>query len=586
MFLIPAFFSGCAETSSDVQQGQLLERDGELTCTAADPHRCAIPSHLQDLADEVASLEDPLHYVTLFDVGEDELLARIHMVRAARESIVLQSFIYDDDEVGRMYFRELLAAARRGVRVRLILDQYGTYIAADVLAAMAMAHENLDIKFFSPIMNRGGKSKTREIGTLFLNFKEVNERMHNKLFAIDGRMALVGGRNIRNAYFDYDPKVNFKDLGMLVVGPVVETVYQSFDIYWNHEMCVAAMDLPDIAAAALDPNTLSDTSTEEEFAWLDQAANSYSIYDERPALIVYPVHRVEYIADWPIKDHPAPQASQWDSTERIESILLSARRSIIMQTPYLIHDFKGILEFGTYRKHHPKVDIALSTNSLASSDMSFGYAFTFKQRQYYLKDLNSRLFEFKPVPEDILLMTPRHAESRPPGAPKDLNARPDEERLSGYDGPTLCLHSKFFVVDDAVSFVGSHNFDPRASNLNTENGFIVWDEAVGLELHRIFDRDTAPQNSWVAAWHPKWPVIGNISDRIATLSNRLPVFDLWPFYYSNTYDLKDGKPPLPPQHPDFYDHYQADGAFPQVGWIDRLQVRLFMAFGGLARGFL
>jgi phosphatidylserine/phosphatidylglycerophosphate/cardiolipin synthase-like enzyme len=106
-----------------------IERDASLTCPPETANRCAIP----------------------LDIGEDALLARIHLVRAARESIDIQTFIWDDDEVGQVMFMELLEAARRGVKVRMILDQFGTYVSIGVMAQMATVHENIDIVFFRPV---------------------------------------------------------------------------------------------------------------------------------------------------------------------------------------------------------------------------------------------------------------------------------------------------------------------------------------------------------------------------------------------------------------------------------------------------
>ena len=124
--VIPLFFWGCER--GVVRKAALIERDVTLTCSPETPNRCAISSEFQDLADsafvEAGSVNT--HYVSILDIGEDALLTRIHLVRAARESIDIQTFIWDDDEVGQLLFTELLAAARRGVKVRMILDQVGT----------------------------------------------------------------------------------------------------------------------------------------------------------------------------------------------------------------------------------------------------------------------------------------------------------------------------------------------------------------------------------------------------------------------------------------------------------------------------
>ncbi|MHC4525907.1 MAG: phospholipase D-like domain-containing protein, partial [Planctomycetota bacterium] len=186
-------------------------RDATLTCPPETTNRCAIPSEFQDIADSAFQGHAPegTHYVSILDVGEDALLVRIHLIRAARESIEIQTFIWEDDEVGQVMFKELLEAARRGVKVRIILDQFGAYMPVGVIAQIATAHENIDMMFFRPVMKKGGKSATREIGCFVTDPKTLNKRMHNKLFVVDGRIGIVGGRNIQNPYYDYDSSICF-----------------------------------------------------------------------------------------------------------------------------------------------------------------------------------------------------------------------------------------------------------------------------------------------------------------------------------------------------------------------------------------
>ncbi|MHC4265834.1 MAG: phospholipase D-like domain-containing protein, partial [Planctomycetota bacterium] len=163
VILLLSLCSGCERYV--INQALEIEQDSQLTCIETATDRCALPSELQDLADEtMVESEDSetMHYASVLDVGEDELLVRIHLIRAARESIILQTFIWDDDEVGQLVFMELLRAARRGVKVRMVLDQFGTYVRPRVMAAMETAHENIEIKLYRPIMRRGGKSMTQD----------------------------------------------------------------------------------------------------------------------------------------------------------------------------------------------------------------------------------------------------------------------------------------------------------------------------------------------------------------------------------------------------------------------------------------
>jgi phosphatidylserine/phosphatidylglycerophosphate/cardiolipin synthase-like enzyme len=584
------FMAGCERRT--INRALLIEQDSQLTCIESATDRCALPCELQDLADKTIGASEPMHYACILDVGEDSLLARVHLIRSAKESIILQTFIWDDDEVGQLIFMELLKAARRGVKVRMILDQFGTYVRPRVMAAMDTSDENIDIKLYRPIMRRGSKSAVQDIGGIITDARTLYRRMHNKLLAVDGRIGIVGGRNIQDSYFDYGNKVNFKDLGMLVIGPVVKDMYRSFELYWESTETKDAIELYDIANAALslteeDRANLFDSDQLSKLTRVSELADSFSIVDKRDTLKLYSVDRAEYTADWPDKRGRNTDSQEWNSTSRLGEIVQKARHSLQLETPYLIQNLNGIRMLRKFRKERPDVEISLCTNSLASADMFFVWALIFKQRQFYLESIDCRMFELRPVPGDVLSMMPRftqieaeHSDETDPGEDAELLIP-----LKDYTGPRLCLHSKFFVVDKRISAVGSHNFDPRAKNLNTENMVIIWDDEIAQGLSDIFERDTAPQNGWVVARRER--LLGRINDVAARISSSLPVFDIWPFDYSSNYDLIDNMEPVPSNHPDFYKHYESVGVFPEVGLSpNRLGVRFTRAFGGFARGLM
>ena len=564
-----------------------IVRDSTRTCSEETVNRCAIPSQYQDLADAAFNSDDsnPEHYVGIFDVGEDALLARIHLIRAARESIDIQTFIWDTDQVSQVIFGELLHAARRGVKVRLLLDHLGTYASVEDIAKMSTVHNNIDIKFFRP-MKKGGWFSSNDIQTLITDSQSLNKRMHNKVFIIDGRIGIVGGRNIQNAYYDYDSTICFKDLDLLVIGPEAQDMVESFNEYWMHKLTQMALMLPEVADQAMhlelsnpfDPFAETDLSILKP---LCDRANSYSLVQQRPAFALYHVNHVEYVADRPEKMSLLDSRDRWNSTRRFEQLVTSAQYEIVMQTPYLIQDRKGIKDFKILRKERPDIKIALSTNSLASTDMFYVYAMCFKQRQFYLETAGAYMYEFKSRPSDVEKIVPRYMRLvhqlngiGPDGIANQI--QPENIKL-----PRLIVHSKFFVVDDHISFVGSHNFDPRAKNLNTESAVIVWDDELAERLQMIFERDTSPQNSWVVARREKIPFVGNVSELIAAISSSLPLFDIWPLEYSSNFELKEGSEPLPPDHPDFYEHYNDVGIFPEKGLsYEDLGTRFVKAFGG------
>jgi phosphatidylserine/phosphatidylglycerophosphate/cardiolipin synthase-like enzyme len=577
-----------------VHQAAKIERDNTLTCTPAADDRCAIASELQDVAGltfrEGAS--SGTHQVSLLDIGEDALLARIHLIRAAHESIDIQTYIWDDDDVGQFVFMELLKAARRGVRVRLILDQYGTYVSVGRIAQMATAHENIDIQFFRPVMKRGGKSASRDVGCLITDPKMLIKRMHNKLFVVDGRIGIVGGRNIQNSYYDYDAKICFKDMDLLVIGPKARDMVRSFRHYWDHHLTKPALELPDVAAQAvrIDPRkqgALLGAPKLPGLVSLSHKADVYSVISGRPGMKLYPVKRIEYVADSPQKNKALGRIDRRNSTQRVEELVTNAKEEILMQTPYLVQDAEGMRDFKSLRKERPGLKIALSTNSLASTDIFFVYAMCFKQRQFYLETAQAQMYEFKPAPADIHTFVPRYDQL----ISRRNNSEWQEfvELILPVDvkGPRLILHSKFCVVDEHISFVGSHNFDPRAKNLNTESAVIIWDDEFAKALKQVFVRDTAPQNSWVIARRQKAPLVGEVSEFIAEISSQLPFFDVWPFEYSTNFEIREGFEPLPSMHSDFYQHYRDVGLFPQMNLsYQDMATRFVKAFGGGLRGFM
>ncbi len=200
--------------------------DKKITCNANPENTCAIKSEFHELAERAfrnSTPENPQHFISLLNIGQDALLARIHLIRSARKSIELQTYIWENDEVGRLVFMELLKAARRGVKVRIIVDQMGSSKDPGLVALLATLHINLEIAFYNPTFARSKVTPlTLTTGVLF-SFKKINQRMHNKLLIIDERIGIAGGRNIENKYYDYDSEYSFKDRDIIVVGPAVRS---------------------------------------------------------------------------------------------------------------------------------------------------------------------------------------------------------------------------------------------------------------------------------------------------------------------------------------------------------------------------
>lgn len=563
--------------------------DRKISCPGFPDDTCAIPSEFHALADRAfkSSTTDSLkHYVSILDYGDDALIARVHLIRAAKESIDLQTYIWANDESGRLIFLELLKAARRGVKVRIIVDQITVAEDPDLLARLAVAHVNLEIGFYNPTVYRGQTTPlTVATGTLF-SFRRTNQRMHNKVFVVDGKIGILGGRNIENKYFDFNPVYTFKDRDVIIMGPAVKQMNESFNRYWNDKIVVKLAYLIDVGAEVLTINRSNQSTFMEEpdysfFSDIEGKFDSYSLFTDRPSARPVSTGRIVFIADLPGKPSKAELQSHEDSTITMREVVGHARKSITIQTPYLVLSRTAIRNIGKIREQNPNLKLTISTNSLAATDLYMIYAMTFKQKRKIINDLQAALFEFKPFPADATQYIPRYE--------RLVAARGEMENPGGqvpvmtgaHTGPRFGMHAKSIVIDNSIALIGSHNLTPRSVNINTEVVAIIWDDEIAKRLEENILIDTESQNSWVITRRQQVPFVSHFSNFVGTLSSMLPFFDIWPFHYTSSFELKEGMTAVSPDHPDFYDHYEDVGQFPGTDEpIKSIKTRLIKSFGG------
>ena len=249
VLLLPA----CSLSAKKVEQVDTrvdAARETGLTCFPRDLDRCAIPSPLLDLGRTARA--DGQHRLTLIEYGEDALRLRIHMIRAAQRYVELQNFILRGDDTGVLILNEMLDAARRGVKVRLLLDQMFSFSDVEYLVRLTMAHANFEIRFYNPSFYKAKMANHDWINGVACCFRRVNQRMHNKLLVVDDLVGLIGGRNIADRYFDFDTNYNFKDRDVVVFGEAVREMRESFDWFWEGPKTVPVQHLRDVAAELLD----------------------------------------------------------------------------------------------------------------------------------------------------------------------------------------------------------------------------------------------------------------------------------------------------------------------------------------------
>jgi len=497
--------------------------------------------------------------VAIINSGYDALLLRVHLFRNAKKSIHVQTFILTNDECGRLFMYELIQAAKRGVKVRMIADHFVSDKDCDLAAFLAVAHPNLEFKYYRPTADRLKPSRLRALFSTLTSFRGMNQRMHNKLITVDGKVAVTGGRNIENSYYNFSTGMNFKDRDVLVTGPVVEDMEASFETFWNFKHSVKSHALVDVQRR-IETGRFSYYTTWDDFqlhGFFDELipfVDDVNLIKTRFVDSLHPVQRVEFICDQPGKNHHWSLFGDGAITARLRKELNSIKRELVMQTPYLILDKSARKFFSKLKKNKPRLKVIVSSNSFGSTDNIMAYSANYKWRSLYLEDLGFQIYEYKPLPEDLLTVFPAY--------PK-MKALAEQKSVVGemQGAPFLCIHAKSFVMDDRVAYIGTYNLDPRSANLNTEVGLLIYDETVATLLKADILNDTAPGNSWVIA-KKKTPLsTDKVNAILERVSCSVPV-DVWPIRNTTSFELLSGKNPVSSDHPDFYKNYKNIGAFP------------------------
>lgn len=586
---------GCSLSRERVRRADaVIEqlRDHELSCTQAD--HCAARSPYHELYEESLRAAGPQHFVTLLDHGADSLALRLHLVRSARKSIEVQTFIFSADDSGYLFLDELIKAARRGVRVRVIADQLFSLGDYTLLARLARAHSNFELRLYNPAFDDAATQPLEFAANILCCFFQFNQRMHNKLLLIDGETGLAGGRNYEDRYFDWDPEFDYRDRDVAVTGVVAGRQMQaSFEQFWTHKRTRTMAQLKDVNRRLLqisrDPAPPWDTppwQRPDRVAAISRQADDWNWIVGRFVVHGFRVAKVDYFSDSPNKplepENPADKAL----TRLIVDLLGGARREIVLQTPYLVISRPARRVFRDLRERVPDLRVIVSTNSLAATDAFYVYALSHKYKKRYIKHLGFEIHEFKPFPGDAPQMIQDYvalggARANPPQG--DFTPAPVGEN----HGPRIGLHAKSIVIDGRISLIGSHNFDPRSDNYNTESGFIIHDEPFAQALRASVLRDTEPQNAWVIARRPRPLLVERVNNAINDFSTALPLFDFWPFRYATSFELKPGCEPLRTNDPRFYECYEAVGDFPGVNLpLKSIYTRIVTAFGAGLVGIL
>jgi phosphatidylserine/phosphatidylglycerophosphate/cardiolipin synthase-like enzyme len=397
--------------------------------------------------------------------------ARLLLIENATTSIDLQYYLIGDDATGHQILRALRDAARRGVRVRLLVDDLYTAGLDRLLLALG-SYPNVEVRLFNPIVTPRD-SALRRLLAMALDFKRLNHRMHNKLFIADGATAIIGGRNLADDYFFRGSQGNFIDLDLFLTGAVVPELGHWFDLYWNSEQVCAAVEVErasgmDVANIDwLQANFESTTRPDRPEPPLPPA----DLFAAPPLRQQLAQRRFNLLTTEAITYADAPTKIDPDNhslaiadtvTHRFYNLLGDAHRSVLLVSPYFIPGEKAIERIGELRRAGVRVSVV--TNSLAVSDEPLVNV-RFERYQVRLLKMGVELAELSSTRLKL-----------------DDNLR----QLLG--NSTGRLHLKMGIIDDNMVLVGSMNIDPRSSSINTEIGVGVTSPTLAAMLQNKFLR--------------------------------------------------------------------------------------------------
>jgi cardiolipin synthase C len=406
--------------------------------------------------------------------GQEAFLARAALAEAAERTLDFQYYIIGEDATATLLLYRALRAAQRGARVRMLIDDMYA-VGRDFDLANFAAHPNVEVRVFNPFARRGpfGISRLFEfIG----DSARLNRRMHNKLWIADNAVAVLGGRNLGDAYFNVGGETDFADLDVLAAGPVVTEISRSFDEYWNSELAVPigafvreprGAEQPDLLLARMAE--VAERFRDTEYAGTLRATDLGRLIRSGQLALVSAPARILYAS--PDMPQPTAGVQQGEISSVLRNAVEAARREVILVSPYFIPSERGVGVLCSLAKRGVRVRVL--TNSLASTDVPVVHAGYAKYRPPLLT-CGVELHELRPGP-----------------------ARTGSARVGLSSGASL--HAKAVVVDRASVLIGSMNLDPRSRLLNTEVAVLAESAVLGEQLGVLFDDAVSPDQAFRVA---------------------------------------------------------------------------------------
>jgi len=402
----------------------------------------------------------------LLHSGVEAMAARVSLANRAELTIDAQYYLVKADTAGLLFLNALLNAADRGVRVRLLIDDF-LATGQDPKMLALDAHPNFEIRIFNPFARRSRFGRTINVVG---DFRRLNRRMHNKSFIADNQVTVIGGRNIGSEYFAAHDRNNFEDLDLLGIGPMAKDVSTMFDRYWNDRM---AVPIHHVVRPPEDPEKAMSDMRERITAGLaDVSAARYQgvvegmLERERIQQDQFTWDPYELVYDPPEFGDKRKAATAESMVPALQAAISKSEEEFLLVTPYFVPRRKSLALFKELLDRG--VAVKTVTNSLASTNQPIVHSGYGPKRKSLLR-MGVEVYELRP----------------------DFEVTGLEE--SGVEESGGGLHAKLFIIDRTELFVGSFNWDPRSARINTEMGIILHSPELAAGLARRITSDLKPE---------------------------------------------------------------------------------------------
>ncbi len=408
-------------------------------------------------------------FLLLENAGE-ALKWRLALIDSAQSSLDIQLYLWHGGTSSELLMERAIQAADRGVRVRILVDDFLLKANNAMLATLCRNHPNFKIRIFNPGRVQG--SKIGGMAEMLANFSRLNRRMHNKTFTADRCMTIVGGRNIGDHYYGMDKDYNFIDLDVLTAGPVVAEVSDGFDEFWNDP-------------AAFPGEYLSKKNVPGKVA---EARSNFrkTLWNERNGKLKgYPIKYHNWSRELAklqdemvggharfVQDDPDPEEDKREVMANLRRLAADRSGEIQMASPYLIPSKEGLENLANLHAEGMRIQVLVPSLAANNHAIVDGH---YRKHRKALVDGGGILSEFRADPTER------------------VRALADVESVRC---KRVTLHLKAVVGDRKQCFIGSLNLDPRATDINTESGLMIESPELAADLGNLIELLGNEENSW------------------------------------------------------------------------------------------